>query len=251
MTPAVDPVALLRRLPLFAEFDEAALQRLARRSVLRRHPAGSPLFTAGEPYRGLYVIASGRVRIYRASPSGREQVLHTEGPGQAVAELPLFDGGPYPASAITEEESELLLVPRAEFEALYRGNPDVAEAIIRDLGRRLRHFVQLTQTLAFRDVAARLALYLAGLAERGGVARADGVVVTLDRTRQALSVELGTARESVSRAFRQLREKGLVVELGRRRLLLPDVARLRTLARPGERPRYDEGEGVTAPPAAT
>jgi CRP/FNR family transcriptional regulator len=243
MSPAGDPVALLQRLPLFAAFEPTALRRLAQRSVLRSHPAGSLLFTAGEPYRGLYVIASGRVRIYRASPSGREQVLHTEGPGQPVAELPLFDGGPYPASAITEEPSVLLFVPRAEFEALYRTDPDVAAAIIRDLGRRLRHLVQLTQTLAFRDVAARLALYLAALADRTGTESADGVVVTLDRTREALSVELGTARESVSRAFKQLREKGLVIEQGRRRLLLPDVGQLRTLARPGERPRYEEDGG--------
>ena len=81
----MDPSALLKQLPLFAEFGAEALGRLAAHSVTRTYPAGHVLFTTGEPCRGLYVIESGRVRIYRTSPTGREQILHTEGPGRAVA----------------------------------------------------------------------------------------------------------------------------------------------------------------------
>ena len=93
---------LLEQVPLFAGFGDDALHRLASRSLLRTYAAGHLLFSTGEPCRGLYVVESGRVRIYRTSPAGREQVLHVEGPGRAVAELPLFDGGAYPASAVTE-----------------------------------------------------------------------------------------------------------------------------------------------------
>jgi CRP/FNR family transcriptional regulator, cyclic AMP receptor protein len=231
--------ALLRNLPLFAGFSETALDRLASRSVSRTFGADHLLFATGDPCRGLYVVETGRVRIYRTSPGGREQVLHTEGPGRAVAELPLFDGGAYPASAITEVESRLLFVPRSEFEALYREHPDVAAAVIRMLGKRLRHLVHVTETLAFRDVAARLASFLAELAEQHGTATADGIELVLDRTREELSIELGTARESVSRALKQLAGKGVIVQLSPRRLRIPDVARLRTLGRPGERTRYE------------
>lgn len=235
-----DTIALLKQLPLFASFGEAALARLAVRSIARTYGAGHVLFTTGEPCRGLYVVDTGRVRIYRTSPSGREQVLHTEGPGRPVAELPLFDGGPYPASAVTDVESRLVFVPRAEFEALYRESPDVAQAVIHELGQRLRHLVQVTETLAFRDVAARLALFLADLAERHGEETPGGTEIVLRRTREELSFELGTARESVSRALKQLAQKGLVEPLGRRRMRIPDVARLRTLGRPGGRPHYEE-----------
>lgn len=95
-------------------------------------------------------------------------MLHVEGPGRPVGELPLFDGGPYPASAATTEESRLIFLPRAEFEALYRANPDVAQAIIGSLGTRLRYLVHVAETLAFRDVASRLALLLAGYADGNG-----------------------------------------------------------------------------------
>jgi CRP/FNR family transcriptional regulator len=235
----VDIESLLQQVPLFASFGDDARRRLADRSLVRTYAAGHVLFTAGDPCRGLYVVASGRVRIFRTSPAGREQVLHTEGPGRPVAELPLLDGGAYPASAVTEVESRLAFVPRAEFEALYRANPDVADAIIRDLAKRLRHLVRVTETLAFRDVAARLASFLAQYAEQHGVATAGGTEIVLDRTREELSQELGTARESVSRAIKQLTEKGLIEPLGRTRMRIPDVARLRTLAGPGERARYE------------
>ena len=230
---------LLRQIPLFAGFGGDVLQRLGARSVLRTYSAGHLLFSTGEPCRGLYIVESGRVRIYRTSPTGREQVLHVEGPGRPVAELPLFDGGAYPASAVTEIESRLAFVPRPEFEALYRANPDVADAVIRELGKRLRHLVHVTETLAFRDVAARLASFLAQYAELHGQQTDDGVELVLDRTREELSQELGTARESVSRALKQLAEKGLIQTLARKRMRIPDVAKLRTLGRPGERPRYD------------
>lgn len=234
-----DIITLLDRVPLFASFSAEARRRLAERSLMRSYAAGHVLFTTGESCRGLYVVSEGRVRIYRTSPSGREQVLHVEGPGRPVAELPLIDGGVYPASAVTEVESRLAFIPRAEFEALYRGNPDVADAIIRELGKRLRHLVHVTETLAFRDVAARLASFLAEYAEQHGERTGDGVEIVLDRTREELSQELGTARESVSRALKQLTEKGVIQPLARRRMRIPDVAKLRTLGRPGERPRYE------------
>ncbi|NUO65721.1 MAG: Crp/Fnr family transcriptional regulator [Gemmatimonadaceae bacterium] len=235
----MDTRALLEQIPLFSRFSDEVRARLAARCLTRTYGAGHVLFTTGEPCRGLYIVESGRVRIYRTSPAGREQVLHTEGPGRPVAELPLFDGGPYPASAVTEVESRLVFLPGADFEALYRENPDVAEAVIRELGKRLRHLVHVTETLAFRDVAARLASFLAEYAEQHGVATAAGTEIVLDRTREELSQELGTARESVSRALKQLTQKGLIRTLARRRVLIPDVARLRTLGRPGARARYD------------
>jgi CRP-like cAMP-binding protein len=233
----MDAITFLRRIPLFSQLDDGTLTRLAEHVVPRTFAEGSVLFTAGEPYRGLYMVESGRVRIYRISADGREQVLHVEGPGRPVAELPLFDGGPYPASAITLEDSRLLFLPRADFEQQYRTNPDFAHAIIQTLGKRLRHFVQVTETLAFRDVASRLALLLAGYADTVGRPTADGIELTLGRTQEELALEIGAARESVSRAFKQLQAKGLVVALDRERMLITDLPRLRTLAAPGARAR--------------
>ena len=222
-------VPVLRRINIFEDLDEAALARVAERFVVRSHPEGTLLFSAGQEARGLYVLLEGRVRIFRTSPEGREQIIHMEVPGRAVAELPLFDGGPYPASAMTTEPSRLAFLPRADFEYLYRTHPDIAQAIIRGLGRRLRHLVQVTQTLAFRDVAARLAMLLARYAEQSGSPQGPAEFA-LERTQEEIAMEIGTARESVSRAFKQLRAKGLVELLEGNRVRISDVEALRESA---------------------
>lgn len=225
--------AVLRDVPIFDGLGDAVLERLASRCVPRAVGAGFMLFRAGERCTGLYVVLEGRVRIYRTSPDGREQTLAVEGPGRPVAELPLFDGGPYPATAVTTAPSRLMFLPRGEFEHAFRTDPDVAASVVRALGVRLRHMVQLVETLAFRDVAARLAMLLADHAERRGQPEGDGVALDLERTQEELAAEIGTARESVSRAMKQLKARGLIRKQTGMRLLLAPAERLRAWARGG------------------
>lgn len=223
---------LLHGIPFFAEFPPTVLDALATRCVPRTVGAGFSLFRAGDRCSGLYLVLEGRVRIYRTASDGREQTMALEGAGRPVAELPLFDGGPYPASASTIEPSRLAFLPRTEFEHAFRTNPDVAAAVVRALGGRLRHLVQLVETIAFRDVAARLAMLLADEADQRGVAGPeDGVTVALERTQEQLATEIGTARESVSRAFKQLKAKGLIVRQVGSTVEMVSAAQLREFAR--------------------
>ncbi len=224
-------VPVLRDLPFFQGVRDSTLERLAARCVPRAVGEGFSLFRSGEHCTGLYLVLDGRVRIYRTAPDGREQTLAVEGPGRPVAELPLFDGGPYPASAATVIPSRLAFLPRAEFEHAFRTEPEVASAVVRALGSRLRHLVQLVETVAFRDVAARLAMLLADYADRQGTDDGDSVLVTLDRTQEQLATEIGTARESVSRAFKQLRKQGLLRDHEGDTLRLASATILRAWAR--------------------
>ena len=228
MEPSADA---LRGLPILAELDDAVLERLAARCVPRAVGSGFVLFRTGDRSSGLYVVLEGEVRIYRTSPDGKEQTLTVEGPGRPIAELPLFDGGPYPASAVTTAPSRLLFLPRAEFEHAFRTDPDVAAAVVHALGARLRHFVQLLETVAFRDVAARLAMLLAEYVDREGVGQDAVVELTLDRTQEELAAELGAARESISRAFKQLANRGLIRRRTGSRLELVAASQLRAWAR--------------------
>ncbi|MHB1327392.1 MAG: Crp/Fnr family transcriptional regulator [Gemmatimonadales bacterium] len=228
MTALVD---VLRTVPFLADVSGPALERLAARCVPRTVGAGFTLFRAGEPCGGVYVVLEGQVRVYRTAHDGREQTLTVEGPGRPVAELPLFDGGPYPASAVTEVASRLAFLPRTEFEYAFRHDPDVASAVVAALGRRLRHLVQLVETIAFRDVAARLAMHLADYASRDGRLQGADVVLDLRRTQEDLATEIGTARESVSRAIKQLKKVGLVRGLSGTVWRLAPVGQLRDWAR--------------------
>jgi CRP-like cAMP-binding protein len=211
---------LLSGLRLFSELEPAVLARVAERCVVRSVPNRKLLFRMGEPCEGLWVVIRGRVRVYRANRDGREQVLHDQGPGQPLAEVPLFDGGPYPASARAEEASELVFLARGDFEALYRSEPAIADAVIRELGRRLRGAVRLIEKISLRDVPSRVGLTLLEYAEGSGAGDRTRPF-TLPRTQTELAESLAATRESVARALRTLREEGLIEQEGAR-VRIPD-----------------------------
>jgi CRP/FNR family transcriptional regulator, dissimilatory nitrate respiration regulator len=214
-----DTTELLGRLRLFRGLEQEALERIAVHCVIRRVPAGRLLFRTGDPCEGLWVVLRGRVRIYRASRDGREQVLHVQGPGQPLAEVPLVDGGPCPAHARVEEASELLFLSREAFEGLYRSEPAIAEAVIRDLGGRLRQAVRLIEKISLRDVPSRVGLTLLELASADG--GAPDRTFRLPRTQAQMADSLATSRESVARALRRLRSEGLIEQEGAR-VRIPD-----------------------------
>src|ERR1700692_3566155 len=106
------PRSILEATPLVAALDESEVSSLAARCGIRPYSEGEILFSEGEPCKGLYIVVSGRVRIFKTSVNGREQVLTREGPGASVAELPVFDGGCYPASGSAIEKTEVLFISR-------------------------------------------------------------------------------------------------------------------------------------------
>src|SRR5689334_15792663 len=107
-----NPLEILKRVAIFADLSPAELQFLAERAVAREYGPGELVFSEDEACEGLFVVESGRLRIFKSSPSGREQVLSIEGPGSSVAELPVFDGGNYPASTAAVEPARLLFVSK-------------------------------------------------------------------------------------------------------------------------------------------
>jgi CRP-like cAMP-binding protein len=210
---------LLGRLSLFRGLQAQALERIAARVTRRSFPKNRLLFRAGDPSEGLWIVERGRVRLYRANRDGREQVLHEQGPGQSLAEVPLFDGGPYPANARAQEDSVLLFLSREDFREVYRSEPEVAEAMIRELGGRLRRAVFLIEKISLRDVPSRVGLTLLEMA-RAGEGRDDGAF-TLPMSQARLAEGLATTRESVARALRTLQDEELIEREGAR-IRIPD-----------------------------
>jgi CRP-like cAMP-binding protein len=224
-----NPAEFLHGVSFFRGLSPDALGLVASRMVHRTAPAGTLLFRKGERARGVYLLVKGRVEIYRSTADGREQVLHTEEPVQSVAELPLFDGGEYPASGRTAEDSELFFLSLDDFQRLYREHPEIADAVIRNLGRRLRALVRVVEMISLRSVPSRVAKTLLELAEASG-ALVAGRSFKLARTQSELAHELATTRESVARALSDLRRRRLIETQGRMVTILSvrgleDVAR--------------------------
>jgi CRP/FNR family transcriptional regulator len=165
----------LEKVPLFADLTPQELESLARRTVLRRYRPGEWLFSEGEPCEGLFVIESGEVRIFKSSAGGREQVLGIEVAGNSVAELPVFDGGAYPASAAALTEVTIRYIPKQDFRAFCLEHPQVALKVLKVVGMRLRRLVEVIEELSFTTVRQRFAALLLRLARSKGERTARGV----------------------------------------------------------------------------
>lgn len=216
----------LRAIPYLREVPATDLAALARVSIVREFARGRAVFDEDAPAAGIFVVRHGRVKLVRRSPGGREQILHVEGPGATLAEVPTFDGGGYVATAVAVDDVRVLFVPRRALLDLCRRRPAVALGVILVLARRLRGFAGLIEDLALREVAARVARWLLAEMERTG-----GDVVRLG-SREDVAARVGTVRELVSRSLTRLERAGTIERRGRN-VRVRDARGLRALADAG------------------
>jgi CRP-like cAMP-binding protein len=216
--------SILKSVPIFSGLSEQEFAFLAARVVQRKCSAGELVFGEGEPCNGLYVVESGHVRIFKSSTGGREQVLTIDGPGSSIAELPVFDGGNYPASAQAVSDCSLLFFSKQDFRSLCLQYPQVALKVLRVVGSRLRRLVGIIEELSFTTVRHRLAAMLVRLAKSEGT-RKGSVTFTLPANNNELAAQIGTVRELVSRNLSRLQAEGLI-QMDGRSVVIPDLNKL-------------------------
>jgi CRP/FNR family transcriptional regulator len=209
--PDTGNVSALAAASLFSSLSPDEIRLLAAHAVRRRFVQGELLFSEGDPCKGLHIIAAGKLRIFKSSPSGREQVLAVEGPGGSVAELPVFDGGVYPASVSAVEDSEIIFISRDNFRRFCLDHPEVALKMLAVVGARLRRLVGIIEELSFATVRQRLVSALVRLAQTAGTRTERGIEFHLPGTHQDLAHQLGTVRELVSRNLMRLQAEGLLL----------------------------------------
>lgn len=225
----IDKVAVLRRTELFSGLNEQALRALAARAHVLELSRGEVLFVGGDQARGLYVIVEGSIRAFRESLDGHEQVIHVEGPGATIAEVPVFDDGPYPSTASAEENSVVIFIDKHDIRRLCLEYPSIALAALRILAGRLRRTAQLVETLSLQQVDQRLARFLLSEARPQGASDRTRAAIELVLTNQQIAARIGTVREVVSRALGRLQENGLIRVEGRSVTIL-DADALQSLA---------------------
>ena len=214
MTP-VECGRTLAKVPIFSGLTETELGFLAQRAVPRQYAPGEVVFAEGQPCAGLYVVERGHIRIFKTSPGGREQVLTIDGPGSSVAEVPVFDGGNYPASGAAVDSALLLFVSKQDFQALCLAHPQVTLKVLRIVGARLRRLVEIIEELSFTTVRHRLATFLVRLARQEGKRTPAGIEILLPASHQELAAQIGTVRELVSRNLSRFQAEGLLIVEGR------------------------------------
>jgi CRP-like cAMP-binding protein len=211
-------------MPLFTTLSPEERAEIAAMAVEKKYGAGQTLFLEGEACEGLWVIGQGAVKILKASPSGREIMLAVESAPSSVAELPLFDGGPYPASVAALRDTVVYLLRKDDFRRFCRQHPEVPIKVLAVVGRRLRTLVGLVETVTFGSVRQRLARTLL---EAAAESRPGGIEVPY--THEELALRLGTVREVVSRNLARFHAEGMI-RVVRRQIEIADAAALQAEA---------------------
>ena len=211
-------VSLLRSIPYFASLDEQTLASIAAAVMHRAYAPGEVIFLEGDPCAGLFCLQSGHVNIYKSSPEGREQILHICSPHESFNDVAVFDGASNPASAQAMDAVQVCIIERAAMQSLFDRYPKLAQIVVAVLAARARMLVNIVGDLSLRSVTGRLARLLLDQATRGNAA--------IPLTHQQMAARLGTVREMISRALRELEAAGLVRREGRQ-IVITDRAALK------------------------
>ena len=209
-------IDILRKTPLFATLPDDDLRRVADLAVSRRFAKKESIFREGDRADGFFIVASGKVKVFKLSGEGKEQVLHVLDTGQTFAEAVIFEGGGYPAHAEALGDTELLLLPKRPFVDLLERHPKVAIRMLASLSRWLKRMTDLAESLSLKDVETRLVFYLSEELKGRGIPAKDGAVLELAIGKNVLASRLGTVPETFSRTLKKLQEDGLIDVRGKR-----------------------------------
>lgn len=212
----MDTQKIIAGSPLFEGLPTKELGEIAAIAIGKSYQRGETIFFEGDIAVGFYMVAEGRVKIFKMSPGGKEHILHIFGAGEPFGEVPVFHGRPFPATAEALDKTATLYFPRDRFIRLVEANPSIALNMLGVLSLRLRRFASQIENLSLKEVPARLAGYLLYLSEeQGTVERVD-----LPITKGQLASLLGTIPETLSRIFARMSEEGLINVQGRQIELL-------------------------------
>lgn len=196
--------SILGHVPLFEDLSESELALLTQRAALRSFPKNAVLVTEGDATDSLYIIQSGKVKIFLSDEEGKEIILTIQNPGEYFGEISLLDSAPRSASAMALEDCKLYVVSKKDFEAFLVQHPEISLKIIRGLTARLRTLTDNVKSLALMDVYGRIANTLLKLAEDD-----DGKMVIKQRlTHKDIASMVGSSREMVSRIMKDLTRGG-------------------------------------------
>ncbi len=218
---AID-VELLKSIPYFSDLSPAELDSIKEFIFERTSESGDLILLEGEPAEAMYFVASGVVKAFKTSADGKEQILNFVRPGEPFNDVPVFDGGPNPASVQAMGPVVLYGIRNSDLAVILRDHPQVSLNVTRVLSQQVRHLVSLVEDLSFRHVIARVAKILLEYAS-------DGTGPKPKLTQQEMAAIAGTAREMVGRSLKSLEDEG-VIRLERQRVVITDKEALREIA---------------------
>ena len=218
---------VLKKAPLFAALDDDDIASLRANTKDIHVKRGEVLFREGDSGDELFMVVRGKVKVGRTTDDGRESLLALLGPGDTFGEVGLFDPGPRAATVTAVTDGSMICIDNNHLRGWLDGRPKVAEALLRQVAKRLRIGAEAMADLVFLDVPGRVAKALLDLAARfGNAASGGGIYVAHDLTQEELAQLVGASRETVNKALADFVNRGWI-RLEARAVIILDMERLR------------------------
>jgi CRP/FNR family transcriptional regulator len=208
-------IAALRRTTLFGSLTSEELDDVAQRAIEIHLRKGEMLFLSGETAKGLFVVTRGKIRAFQQDEDGREQVMHVDAAGAVLGDVPVFDGGPYPVSAISEVDADVLFIEKSDMHGLCLKYPSLALAALKLMAVKVRNHAKLIEALSLHEVGQRLALFLLTEAQSSIFSVGGPMAFRLCLSNHEIASRIGSVRDVVSRAFTRLKHDGFIAVEGR------------------------------------
>jgi CRP-like cAMP-binding protein len=211
----MDKISLLESVPIFSDLSKSDLTKISDRMTHRKFTKNQMILLEDDLGQTFFVIATGSVKITRLSDDGREVILAMLGESDFFGEMSLLDGDGRSANVVALEASEVLTLARNEFLDILEQYPKISISLLEELTNRLRKSDQQIESLSLSDVEQRIGITLIRLAEELGTIKQGSVKIKNLPFQQDIANMAGTSRETVSRTFKLLEEKGLLSRQGR------------------------------------
>jgi CRP/FNR family transcriptional regulator len=221
-------IKTLKTIPLFSGLEDEHLEKLAAIATSLEFKRGEIIFHEGDTGDGIYMVAKGKIKVFKLSFEGKEQILHIYGPGHTFGEVPVFEGKNFPASSMALEKSLIIFLPRHRFVELITRSPGLGMTLLSDLSRRLRDFTMQIESLSLKEVPARLAAYILTLSKEQN--SQHNVVLPISKTQ--LSSLIGTTPETISRVLNKMTKLSFI-DVKARTILIKDFDGLLELSQSG------------------
>ena len=219
----------LKHVPLFAGLNEEELKEIRTIAAAMQVAKGEILFSDCEESNGLYVVLSGKVKLYKVSREGKEQIIHVISPPDTFAEASVFLKGSHPFYAETLSDCQLLFLPKRDLLRLIRKNSRLSANMTIILSNYVKRYASLIEDLSLKEIPARIARYLLDLSLKQSKGAKTPHELDLDLSRSQLASRLGTIRETLSKNLSKMKAMG-IIEVKRNRILILDRKALEKLA---------------------
>ncbi len=219
----------LKDIPLFSEFTVEQLRQVTRIGRLEKFVKNKIIFLENENYRGFYIVLKGKIKVFKTSSDGKEHILHIVKPPHPFADVPLFEGGNYPASAQALEDCVLLFVPKNEFLGLLENNAQLSLKMVAGFAKRLKKLSEKLEDITFKEVGNRLAKYIVEEVEKSGTAGLAEPFVKLSLPKSTIASYIGTITETLSRTLKKMQNEKIIRVQGKK-IFVEDYPRLKDLA---------------------